>query len=181
MLNDKSAVVKALREMGTLKQIKGENSFKTRAYDIAADRIAGLSDDIGELVTKGTLTDLPGIGESMAAKITELVTTGKIAVLEELRAEFPAGFLELLKVPDLGPKKAKLLFDELKIGSIEALEAACKAQQIRGLKGFGLKTEEKLLAGIEVARRSNAGARRRLSEVLPRATSCSSTSSSPPG
>src|SRR3954469_19527123 len=170
LLNDKSAVVKALRDMGLLKQIKGENSFKTRAYDIAADRIAGLSDDIGELVQKGTLIDLPGIGERMAAKITELVTTGKITALEELRREFPVGMLELLKVPDLGPKKAKLLHDELHIGSIEALEAACRAQKIRGLKGFGLKTEEKLLAGIEVARRTAAsGTRRRLSQVLPRA------------
>jgi DNA polymerase (family 10) len=169
VLNDKSAVVKALRDMGMLKQIKGENSFKTRAYDIAADRIAGLADDIGELVEKGTLTDLPGIGESIAAKITELVQTGKIAALEELRAEYPPGVLELLKVPELGPKKAKILFEELKIGSIEALEAACKAQKIRGLKGFGLKTEEKLLAGIEVAKRASSGSRRRLSEVLPKA------------
>lgn len=170
VLNDKSAVVKALRDMGLLKQIKGENSFKTRAYDIAAERIAGLADDIGELVAAKKLTDLPGIGDSMAAKITELVTTGKIAALEELRAEFPPTFLELLTVPDLGPKKAKALFDELGIGSIDALEAACKAQKIRGLKGFGLKTEEKLLAAVEVARRSKAaGARKRLSQVLPKA------------
>ena len=170
VLNDKSAVVKALRDMGLLKQIKGENSFKTRAYDIAADRIAGLSDDIAELVEKKTLLELPGIGDSMAAKITELVTTGKIAALEALRAEFPPTFLELLKVPDLGPKKAKLLFEELKIGSIDALEAACKAQKVRFLKGFGQKTEEKLLAGIEVARRAaTTSSRRRLSEVLPRA------------
>ncbi len=170
VLNDKSAVVKALRDMGLLKQIKGENSFKTRAYDIAAERIAGISDDIGELVTKGTLTDLPGIGDSMAAKITELVTTGKIAALEELRAEFPAGILELLTVPELGPKKARILHDELKIGSIDALEAACRAQKLRGLKGFGEKTEEKLLAAVEVARRTkSAGARRRLSQVLPKA------------
>src|SRR3954469_8042302 len=109
LLNDKSAVVKALRDMGLLKQIKGENSFKTRAYDIAADRIAGLSDDIAELVQSGKLTELPGIGDSIAAKITELVTTGKIASLEELRAEYPATMLELLKVPDLGPKKARIL------------------------------------------------------------------------
>jgi DNA polymerase (family 10) len=169
VLNDKSAVVKALRDMGLLKQIKGENSFKTRAYDIAADRIAGLSDDIGELVQKGTLIDLPGIGESMAAKITELVTTGKIASLDELRAEFPPTMLELLRVPDLGPKKAKILHEELKIGSIEALEAACRAHQLRGLKGFGEKTEIKLLAGIEVAKRAATGSRRRLSQVLPKA------------
>lgn len=169
VLNDKSAVVKALRDMGLLKQIKGENSFKTRAYEIAADRIAGLSDDVGELVEKGTLTDLPGIGKSMAAKITELVTTGKLLSLEALRAEFPPTFLELLKVPDLGPRKARILFDELKIGSIEALEAACRAHQLRGLKGFGEKTEEKLLAGIEVAKRTTTGSRRRLSQVLPRA------------
>ena len=169
VLNDKSAVVKALRDMGLLKQIKGENSFKTRAYEIAAERIAGVSDDIGELVSKGKLTELPGIGDSMAAKITELVTTGKIAALEELRAEFPPAMLELLQVPELGPKKAKILHEQLQVGSIDQLEAACKAQRVRGLKGFGQKTEEKLLAAIEVARRSSSGSRRRLSQVLPKA------------
>ena len=169
VLNDKSAVVKALRDMGLLKQIKGENSFKTRAYEIAAERIAGLADDIGELVTKGKLTELPGIGDSMAAKITELVTTGKIVALEELRAEFPPGVLELLQVPELGPKKAKILHEQLQIGSIDQLEAACKAQKVRDLKGFGQKTEEKLLAAIEVARRTTSGSRRRLSQVLPKA------------
>jgi DNA polymerase (family 10) len=169
VLNDKSAVVKALRDMGLLKQIKGENSFKTRAYEIAAERIAGLADDIGELVSKGKLTDLPGIGDSMAAKITELVTTGKIASLEELRAEFPPGVLELLQVPELGPKKAKILHEQLQVGSIDELEAACKAQRVRGLKGFGEKTEEKLLAAIIVARRTTSGSRRRLSQVLPKA------------
>ncbi len=181
VLNDKSAVVKALRDMGLLKQINGENSFKTRAYEIAAERIAGLADDIGELVAQGKLTSLPGIGESMAAKITELVTTGKIAALEELRAQFPPGVLELLQVPELGPKKAKILHEQLQIGSIDQLEAACKAHLVRGLKGFGEKTEEKLLAAIEVARRTTTGSRRRLSQVLPRALKLLELIQSAPG
>lgn len=167
---DKTSVVKALRDMSAYLQLKGENQFKTRAYDVAADRIAGLSDDLGQLVTQGRLTQLPGIGQSIGEKIAELVTHGRMEALEALKREFPPRMLELLDVPDLGPKKAKALFDQLGVGSIDDLERACVKQQVRGLKGFGLKTEEKLLAGIALARRQHAsGGRRRLGDVLPTA------------
>src|SRR5581483_8168045 len=169
LLTDKMAVAKALKELGVYLEIKGENSFKTRAYDIASERISGLADDLGQLVAQNRLTELQGVGASIAAKITELVKTGRLEVLDKLKAEFPPGFLELLKVQDLGPKKARVLFEQLGIGSLDALEQACKEHRVRGLKGFGEKTEEKLIAGIELARRTSGSGRKLLADVLPKA------------
>jgi DNA polymerase (family 10) len=165
---DKSAVVKALRDLATYLQLEGANAFKTRAYELAAERIAGLSEDLGQLVAEGRLTALPNIGESIGAKIAELLQTGKLAALEELKARYPPRVLELLEVQDLGPRKVKALVEQLGVGSIDDLEKACRAGQVRGLKGFGAKTEEKLLAAVALARRTrSAGARKKLSDVLP--------------
>lgn len=166
-LNDKQAVANALKDMGLYLQIKGESSFKTRAYDIASDRIAGLGDDLATLVAEQRLTQIDGIGASIASKITELVETGKLEALEQLKREYPPGILGLLQVPNLGPKKAKVLFELLGIGTLDELEAACKAHKVRDIKGFGQQTEEKLLAGIELARRTKG--RLLLADVLPRA------------
>lgn len=167
---DKAVVVRALRDLGAYLQLNGENAFKVRAYDVAAERIAGLGDELTGLVEQHQLTSLPGIGESIAKKIEELVTTGRLESLEALKAQYPPKILELLTVPDLGPKKAKALFDQLGVGSLDDLERACRDQKIRALKGFGLKTEEKLLHGLEVARRAaQSGGRRKLAEVLPQA------------
>jgi DNA polymerase (family 10) len=169
LLTDKMAVAKALKELGVYLEIKGENSFKTRAYDIASERISGLADDLGQLVAQNRLTELQGVGPSIAAKIKELVTTGKLEALDKLKAEFPPGFLELLKVQDLGPKKARVLFEQAGIGSIDELEKACKEHRLRGIKGFGEKTEEKLLASIDLARRTSGSGRKLLADVLPKA------------
>ncbi|MBL8912907.1 MAG: DNA polymerase/3'-5' exonuclease PolX, partial [Archangium sp.] len=125
---DKSTVVKALQDMSAYLQLKGENSFKTRAYDLAAERIAGLNEDLHTIVAEKRLTALPNIGSSIAAKIEDLVTNGKMTALEELRAEYPPKILELMTVQDLGPKKAKALWENLQIGSIDELEKACKDQ-----------------------------------------------------
>ena len=110
---DKAAVALTLRNMGLLLQLKGENAFKTRAYELGADRIQGLTEDLGKLVTEGRLATLPGIGEALAKKITELVTTGKLGVYETLRAEFPSGVLELVQLPELGPRKVMALIQLL--------------------------------------------------------------------
>ncbi|MGV3624282.1 MAG: DNA polymerase/3'-5' exonuclease PolX [Archangium sp.] len=167
---DKSTVVRALTEMSQYLQLKGENAFKTRAYDIAAERIQGTTEDLVKLATEKKLTSLPGIGESIATKIADLVLTGKMSALEEIKAAYPPRILELMTVQDLGPKKAKALFDSLGVGSIDDLEKACKDNRVRDLKGFGQKTQDKLLAGIELARRSMAaGGRKRLGDVMPQA------------
>jgi DNA polymerase (family 10) len=167
---DKSTVVKALQDMSAYLQLKGENSFKTRAYDLAAERIAGLNEDLQTIVAEKRLTSLPNIGDSIAAKIEDLVLHGKMAALEELKAAYPPKILELMTVQDLGPKKAKALWENLAVGSIDELEKACQDHRVRDLKGFGIKTEEKLLAAIAVARRTmSAGGRKRLGDVQEQA------------
>ncbi len=162
---DKSTVVKALKDMSVYLQLKGENSFKTRAYDLAAERIAGLTEDLQALVEQKKLTSLPNIGESIGAKIEDLVLNGKMSALEQLKATWPPKILELLQVQDLGPKKARALFEQLGVGSIDELEKACLDHRVRDLKGFGQKTEEKLLAGLALARRTSAGGRKSLGQV----------------
>jgi DNA polymerase (family X) len=165
---DKPTAVAALRELSLYLQLTGQGGFKTRAYDIAADRLSGLNDDLAALIEQNTLVDVPGIGASIATKLAELRSTGKIDALEQLKAQFPSTILQLLKVPDLGPKKVRALFDALNIGDIAALEKACLAHEVRALKGFGEKTEEKLLAGIAIARKlESAGERKRLDEAQP--------------
>ncbi len=179
---DKSIVVKALKDMSAYLQLKGENSFKTRAYDLAAERIAGLTEDLQALVEQKRLTSLPNIGESIGAKISDLVLTGKMSALEEMKAAWPPRIMELMQVQDLGPKKAKALFDQLGVGSIDDLEKACTDHRVRDLKGFGQKTEDKLLAGIALARRSmGAGGRKSLGGVEEQANALLAWVKSAPG
>lgn len=179
---DKGTVAKALHTMSVYLQLKGESSFKTRAYEVAAERMAGLNEDLAALVAEKRLTTLPGIGQSIGAKISELVQTGKMSALEELKAEWPPRILDLLEVPDLGPKKVKALFEQLQVGSLEQLEEACKEQKVRALKGFGKKTEEKLLAGVAIARRAlQAGGRKRLGEIQGQANALLAWVQSAPG
>lgn len=159
-------MAKVLRDISLLLQLKGENAFKSRAYDVGADRIAGLTEDLGALVREGRLQDLPGIGQALAEKITELVTTGKLGYFENLKAEYPAGLLELLQVPDLGPRKVAQLWKELKVASLQDLERACREGRVRELKGFGPKSEAKILEGLALYLRAH-GQRKLLGDVLP--------------
>jgi DNA polymerase (family 10) len=163
---DKAAIAKILREISLLLQLRGENSFKVRAYDTAADRLLGMTQDLGALVKEGRLQELPGIGQGLADKISELVSTGKLGFHEELKAEFPAGLLEVLQLPDMGPKKAIALWKELKVGSVAELEKACREGRVRELKGFGAKSEAKILEGIALHQRA-MGKRKLLGDVLP--------------
>ncbi len=166
---DKATVAQVLRDISLLLQLQGESGFRVRAYDMAADRVAGLPQELGPLVAEGRLESLPGIGAALAEKITELVTTGRLGYLEELRAQFPSGLLELTQLPDVGPKKVATLWRELQVSSIEALERACREGRVRQLRGFGAKSEAKMLEGIAVYRRAR-GERKLLGEVLPVAT-----------
>ena len=146
---DKIAVARALREMGMLLEVKGENPFKVRAYENGARALEELPGNLDEVVAAGTLTDLPGIGEALAKKIEELFRTGRLEILDRLRAEMPAGVGEMLRIPDLGPKKVAALLAALGIGSVAELEAACLEGRVREVKGFGEKTERKILDGIQ--------------------------------
>jgi DNA polymerase (family 10) len=163
---DKNAVAKVLREISLLLQLKGENAFKVRAYDTGADRVLGLTQDLGALVREGRLQELPGIGQGLAEKIAELVTTGKLGFHEELKAQFPSGLLEMLQLPDMGPKKVMALWNELKVGTVADLEKACREGRVRELKGFGAKSEAKILEGIALHQRVR-GQRKLLGDVLP--------------
>ena len=176
---DPQSIARALREVSQYLQLKGDDFYKSRAYDLGADRMAGFSGDLEALVREGRLTELPNIGPALAEKIAELHHTGSLKLLEQLRTEFPPGILELLRLPDLGAKKAAALNKALGVGSIDQLEEACRAQRVRGLKGFGERSEQKILAGIEQFR--TAHVRRTLGDVLPVARALLSEVRAAPG
>ena len=140
-----------LREYAELTQITGGDVFRARNYEKAARSVRGWGEDISPLDAKG-LRAIPGVGASIAAKIAEYLQTGRIAVLDELRAKIPAGVLELTRVPGLGPKRALQLNHDLGVSSVDELAAAIKAGRLEGLAGFGARSEERIASGIEVYR-----------------------------
>ncbi|MBI2082411.1 MAG: DNA polymerase/3'-5' exonuclease PolX [Deltaproteobacteria bacterium] len=150
---DKAEVIEILSQIGTLLELIGENPFKVRAYYNAARTLEGRSESMEELVGAyghtPLLQDLPGFGEALTEKITILVTTGKLKYFEELKKKVPAGLLEMIRIPGLGPKKVKALYDQLKIDTIAKLKEGCEKGKIRSLEGFGEKTEKKILDGIQ--------------------------------
>jgi len=165
MTKDQAAA--ALREIGTILELQGENPFKCRAYLSAARTLETAPADLGELVRTNRLAELPGIGEALREKITTLVTTGKLPYLEQLRASIPSGLLALLDLPGLGPKKLRALREKLKIESLEALKKACEDGRLASLDGFGEKTATNLLEAI--ARRATYSKLHRLGDALPAA------------
>jgi DNA polymerase (family 10) len=157
-------IAKIFNEMAELLELKGENVFRIRAYRRAAQNIDGLSKDASAL-SQEELAAIPGIGKDLAGKVQEYLETGKVAKHEELKRDIPGGVLDLLRIPGLGPKKAKQFFDKLKIKSVDELEAAIKAGKLKGLPGIQAKTEENILKGIELISRGQE--RRPLGRVLP--------------
>ncbi|HSN91884.1 MAG TPA: DNA polymerase/3'-5' exonuclease PolX [Anaeromyxobacteraceae bacterium] len=158
---DKFAIARALREIGMLLELEGENPFKVRAYERGARAVEELSEDLGTLVRENRLVEVPGIGDAISKKVASLVGTGRSGLLDQLRAKHPPGVLELLQVPELGPKKVAALREALAVSSVDELEAACRAGRVRELKGFGARTEQKILDGI-ARLRSRASSRRTL-------------------
>ena len=142
-------IARILDEMGTLLEVRGENPFRCRAYHNAAQALKGLPSDLSEMIADGSLAEVPGIGETMLAKITQLATTGHLPAFEDLKKATPPGLVALLRVPGLGPKKIKTLHDDLKVESLADLRRAGESGKIAGLKGFGAKTEAKILEGID--------------------------------
>jgi DNA polymerase (family 10) len=163
----KDQVAACLREIGTILELNGENPFKCRAYLNAARTLETSPTDLTELVRTDRLGELPGIGDALREKITTLVNTGKLPYLEELRTTIPSGLLSLLDLPGLGPKKLRLLRDQLKIESIEALTKACQDGRLASLDGFGEKTATNLLDSIQ--RRATYSKLHRLGTALPAA------------
>lgn len=161
---DKDQVAEVLTEIGVLLELKGENPFKTRAYSNAARTLESLTEPLDRIVAEQRLGSIKGIGEALQQKITELVTTGRLAYFEELKASIPPGLVEMLQIQGLGPKKVKALNENLKVTTIEELETACKEGRVAVLTGFGEKTQAKILEGIQF-RRSYAS-RHLLSKAL---------------
>ncbi len=147
-------IAAAFEHVADLLEYRGDNVFRVRAYRTAARTIAGLveslktvRDDPGR-----SLTDLDGVGADLAAKINQLLDTGRLPLLEELEREVPAAVFDLMRVPGLGPKKVKALVDSLGIDSLATLESACREGKVRGIKGFGPKTEATILENLAFAR-----------------------------
>jgi DNA polymerase (family 10) len=144
---DKHDVARILEEISVLLELKGENPFKVRAYENAARAIEGLS-DLGAVVEDGTLIEVKGVGESISRNVTELWKTGHMKFYEDLVDATPAGYLDMIRVPGLGPKKVRALGDALHITSLDKLKHAAERGKIRELPGFGEQSEKKILQGI---------------------------------
>ncbi len=142
-------IAKMLEELADLMEINGENKYKIRAYSNAGRKIMSISEDIDILVKENRLKDLKGIGEGIATTIKEICGLGYSTRLEELKTELPAGVLELVQIPGLGPKRAHKLFYELGINDIDDLKEALHKNKVRELDGFGPKIEEKLLNSLK--------------------------------
>ncbi|MHC3474255.1 DNA polymerase/3'-5' exonuclease PolX [Streptomyces sp. 7R007] len=179
MARSNDEVAALLQEYADLISITGGDAFKARVYEKAARAVGGHHADVATLGPKG-LEEIPNVGKSIARKVLEYVDHGSISAVEELRAKIPAGVRRLTAVPTLGPKKAMAVYQELGISSVEELAEAVRQERLRDLKGFGPKTEENILHGIELLR--SAGGRVRLDvatdlaesvvDALARTTGC---------
>ncbi|MFA6456825.1 MAG: DNA polymerase/3'-5' exonuclease PolX [Bacteroidota bacterium] len=150
---DKAQISGILDEVGTLLELKGENPFKSRAFHNAARLLSGITEDITVLVESGDIRKIKGIGESTAKIISDLVLTGKSPDHESLKKGFPPGIFDMMKIQGMGPKKVAFLYKKMKISSVDGLEKAAKAGKLEKLEGFGKKTEENILLGIEQLRK----------------------------
>jgi len=150
---DKKQISKILKEMAVMMEIIGSNPFKVRAHENAARILEGLTDSLTDLVASGEITKIKGIGKGTAEKITLLLNDEELEEYNELKASIPAGVLEMTNISGMGPKKIRAIWEEQGIESIDELEAACKADKLSGMKGFGKKTQEKILHNIELLRK----------------------------
>ncbi|MFN4260941.1 MAG: DNA polymerase/3'-5' exonuclease PolX [Gemmataceae bacterium] len=162
---DQEQVAAALEECGYLLEIQGENPFRCQAYLTAARAIRQLSTSLTDLIQQNKLKEVPGIGATLHEKIITMVTTGRLPFLEDLRKKTPPGLLEMLRLPGIGPKKIKAMYDQLGIDTLDKLKAACAAGQVAKLKGFGDKTQQKILEGLAFI--DQMGQRVRLDQALP--------------
>jgi len=148
-------VAELLRRIGDILDILGENRYRVMAYRRAADNIEALGQDITDLWRAGQLREIPGVGEALAKKLDELFRTGRLGYYERLQAQVPPGVVEMLAIPEVGPKTARLLWQEAGLTSIAEVKAAAEAGELRKLRGLGAKSEANILAGIEaLARRT---------------------------
>ena len=146
---DKKDIIEVLERIGTMLEIKGENPFKIRAYFSGARTLQTMEEDLDKVIGEGRLGEIPGIGKALTEKVETLYTTGELEFYDKLVASVPSGLMDLLEVPGLGGKKIKALHVQLGVDSIDSLTKACKEGKVAELKGFGAKTQEKILSGIK--------------------------------
>lgn len=146
---DKSDIADALNEIAVLLELRGENPFRVNAYRNAARSLETLEEDLDALIAGDRLNGVRGIGKDLALRIAEMRATGDSAFLDDLRASIPAGLIQMLDIPGLGPKKVKAMHEQLGIDTLAALQAACEDGRVAALKGFGAKTAEKIISGIK--------------------------------
>ncbi|MEP6995928.1 MAG: DNA polymerase/3'-5' exonuclease PolX [Acidobacteriota bacterium] len=151
---ERKEVARILHEIAGMLELAGANTFKVRAYENGARAILGFDGDLAEGVRTRELLNLPGIGSTIFSNLETLVTTGELPVYEELRATFPPGLRDCLRVPRLGAKKVRTLFETLGVDSLEALERACLDGRLSGIRGFGPKSAQNILKGIGFVRGS---------------------------
>jgi DNA polymerase (family X) len=161
-------IAAAFDELSILYELDGAVRYRVLAYRTAAANIRESPVSVAELARAGRATELPGIGKTLQEKIVTLLETGSIPSAERLKAKFPATLIALTRVPGLGAKTARLLFDELEIATLEDLKEAAEQQRIRGVRGLGPKVEENVLAALENLGEPGEGpGRMLLSQVLP--------------
>ena len=162
-----SDIAKVFQDIADLLELKGENPFKIRAYQRVVRSIEHLPVEVEQLVKEDRLKEIPGAGEAITKKITELVTTGKLGYYEELKADFPEGISTLLDVPGIGPKTAMLFSSDLGIRSVDELEAAITSGKVALLPRMGDKVAENILHHIQTLRRKKKEQRIPIGEALP--------------
>lgn len=145
---DKGQVASTLEDVANLLELSGGNPFEARAYQNAARTVSALEGDLDALVASGEIARLPGLGKTLSARITELVTTGTMALYEELQAKVPAGLRQMVRIPGLGPKRIRQIHETLGITTLDELKAAAEQDRIAALPGFGAKSQEKILQGL---------------------------------
>jgi DNA polymerase (family 10) len=145
---DREQVAAILAEIGTFLELQGESAFRVNAYHNGARAVTQMEEDLATVVREGRLTGIPGIGDTLRDKITTLVTTGSLPFYDKLKAQIPPGLVEMLRIPGLGPKKVKALHESLGIDTLDKLRQACESGAVANLKGFGAKTQAKILEGL---------------------------------
>ncbi len=161
-------IARILLHIADILDIQGENPFKVRAYVRAAQTLQGLTQEVSTLADPAQLRELPGIGEAIAKKIQELLTTGSLRYYEELKQSPYARLTDLLRIPGMGPKHVRLVYEQLGVSTVEQLQQAAEQGKLRTLPGLGEKSEQKILEGIHQALRFRE--RMPLGYVLPQAT-----------
>ena len=163
-------IAEIFNRMGTLLQLKDENVFKVRAYFKAAENIENLAEDIATLRQEERLSQIPGVGKALAEKIDEYLDTGKMSAYETLIQEIPESIFDVIRIPSMGPKMAKLFWDEFKIKDIEGLRRAAESGKLSTLPGIREKTVQNILEGIQVVRqgqeRMNLGVATRVADEI---------------